>query len=254
MYRVSVKPNAAGSDVDSRAVPSVSEAILRRKNLLPLRMRVVSGRFVSLLILTLIALPWRLPGVIIDRVAAVVDKEVITLTEVEQLVALRVLTRLPGEADSDYRRRVLDSMVAQALRSSDVERFGAEDVSKDSIESRLLEITERLGGEAAREAALRKAELTLDELRAIVKRQLQVDAYVEEKFSPLIFVSLEEIETYYRATWTEQRRQRGLAIPPLSEAREEIRSILKSERLQAEIATWTAQLRARANVDVFVYR
>lgn len=254
MYRVSVKPNTAGTGVDSRAVRCVLDAILRRKNLLPLPMRAVSRGFVSLLFLSLIALPLRLPAVIIDRVAAVVDKEVITLTEVEQLVTLRVLARLPGEAESEYRRRILDTMIAQALRSRDVERFGAEDVPKDSIEARLLEITERLGGEPVREAALRKAELTLDELRAVVKRQLQVEAYVEERFSPLIFVSLEEIETYYRGTWTEQRRQRGLSVPPLSEVREEIRSLLKSERLQAEIETWTAQLRARANVDVFVYR
>lgn len=207
-----------------------------------------------LLAVGLSALPLSLPAVIIDRVAAVVDQEVITLTEVEQLVGLRVLARLTGESESDYRKRTLETMIAQALRFRDVERFGAEDVSKDSIESRLVAITERLGGDAAREAALRKAELSLDDLRTIVKRQLQVEAYVEERFSPLIFVSLEEIETYYRDTWTRQRRQRGLAVPPLSESREEIRGILKSERLQAEIAAWTAQLRARANVDVFVYR
>lgn len=250
MSRVSVKPNPAGAGSIPAPFQCFCEAILCWKNLLPLPMKAL-----LLLAVGLIALPLRLPAVIIDRIAAVVDQEVITLTEVEQLVTLRVLGRVPSESESDYRKRTLDTMIAQALRfRGDVERFGAEDVPKDSIESRLIEITDRLGGEAAREAALRKAELTLDELRAIVKRQLQVEASVEERFSPLIFVSLEEIEIYYRDTWTQQRRQRGLAVPPLSEAREEIRSILKSERLQAEIETWTAQLRARANVDVFVYR
>lgn len=254
MYRVSVKPNAGGRGVDSQAFTSGFEAIPGPESLLPPPMRPRCRGFVSLLFLTLLAVPRPVPAVIIDRVAAVVDREVITLTEVEQLVALQVLARLPGEGESDYRRRILETMIAQALRSRDVERFGAEDVPKDSIEARLVEITGRLGGEPAREAVLRKTELSLDEMRAIVKRQLQVEAYVEERFSPLIFVSLEEIETYYRGPWSEQRRQRGLTVPPLSEVREEIRSILKSERLQAEIETWTAQLRARANVDVFVYR
>jgi len=248
MNQVSVKPNAAGTAVDSLHFPSFFDAILRGKNLLPLPIRTL------LLFLGLIALPADSPAVIVDRVAAVIDQEVITLTEVDQLVSLRVLARGPGESESDYRRRTLDSMITQALRFRDVERFGAEDVPKNSIESGLLEITERLGGEAARDAALRKAELSLDELRAIVKRQLQVEAYVEERFSPLIFVSLEEIETYYRDVWAQQRRQRGLPVAPLSEVREEIRSNLKSERLGAEIETWTIQLRARANIDVFVYR
>jgi len=254
MYRVSVKANASGTGVDSQACPSRFGAIPGLLSLLPLPMRPGSRGLVSLVFFFLMAIPFHVPAVIIDRVAAVVDQEVITLTEVEQLVALQVLARLPGEGESDYRRRILETMIAQALRARDVERFGAEDVPKDSIEARLVEITRRLGGEPDREAVLRQTELSLDELRGIVKRQLQVEAYVEERFSPLIFVSLEEIETYYRGPWTDQRRQRGLTVPPLSEVREEIRSILKSERLQAEIETWTAQLRARANVDVFVYR
>ena len=248
MSGVSVKPNAADSERIPGPVLPFRQAIPGGKDLLGFPMKAL------LLGVGLMAFAWQSPAVIIDRVAAVVDQEVITLSEVEQLVTLRVLARLPGESESDYRRRTLDTMIAQALRIRDVERFGAEDVPKDSIEARLVEITERLGGAAAREAALRQTELTLDELGAIVKRQLQVEAYVEERFSPLIFVSLEEIENFYRDTWSQQRRQRGLTVPPLSEVREEIRSILKSERLQAEIETWTAQLRARANVDVFVYR
>ena len=45
-----------------------------------------------------------------------------------------------------------------------------------------------------------------------------------------------------------------MAIPPLAEVREEIRTLLRSSRLEEEIEKWTAQLRARANVDVYAWR
>ncbi len=191
---------------------------------------------------------------VLDRVAAVVDKQVITVSEINQLVRLKFFPAVQGETDDQYRRRILDGMIAQALRYRDVERFGAQDVPVDSIESRLLEIEKSLGGSAGFATVLAEIELSQDEVKALIKRQLQVDAYIDERFSPLIFVPLEEIERYHKEVWSEQRRDRGLPVLAVGDVREEIRNLLKSERLSQEISTWTTQLRSRANVDILAYR
>jgi hypothetical protein len=190
----------------------------------------------------------------VDRVGAVVDRQVITVSEVNQMVDLRFFARQSGESDDDYRHRILEGLIAQALRFRDVERFGAEDIPKDSIEARVTEIAKRFPTPADLDAALTKVELTPDELRALVERQLQVEAYVQERFAPLVFVSNDEIDAYYRGTWSQQRRQRGLAIPPIAEVREEIRTLLRASRLEQEIEKWTTQLRERANVDIYAWR
>src|SRR5205085_11770727 len=149
---------------------------------------------------------------------------------------------------------ILDALIAQALRFRDVERFGAEDVPKDSIETRLQEIEKRFASPEEFAAAVARAELTMDEVRALVKRELQVEAYLQERFAPMFFVANEDIEAMYNGTWSQQRRQRGLPIPPLSEVQEEIRTLIRSRQLQTEIDKWTTQLRARANVDVYAWR
>ncbi len=195
-----------------------------------------------------------LPAVTIDRVAAVIDRQVLTVSEVTQMAEIRFFPRSTGQSDDDYRRFILDSLIAQALRFRDVERFGAEDVSKDSIEARLLQIQRRFGSPGEFTVALQHAELTLDEVRALIKRQLQVESYIQERFAPMIFVSADEIEAYYRGTWSQQRTARGLPIPLLSEVQEDIRTLLKATRLQQEIERWTTQLRSRANVDVYAWR
>jgi hypothetical protein len=198
-------------------------------------------------------LPSAFPATI-DRIAAVVDRQVLTVSEVGQLVELRFFPRAASTSDDDYRHDVLESLIAQALRFRDVERFGAADIAKDSIEARLREIAARFASPADFDAAVQRAELTPDEVRALVKRQLQVESYIQERFAPLIFVSNEEIAGYYNGTWSAQRRARGLAVPPLNDVREEIRALLRSDRLQSEVERWTAQLRARANVDVYAWR
>lgn len=205
----------------------------------------------SFVVALLLALP--AAAVTVDRIAAVVDGQVLTVSEITQMVELRFFPRL-GESEEDYRREVLDGLIAQALRYRDVERFGAQDISRDTIEARLVEIQRRFASQEDFDAALARTELTLDEVRALVKRQLQVEAYIQERFAPLVFVTNEEIDDYYRGPWREQRRRSGLAVPPLTEVREEVRAALRLSRLQVEIDRWTSQLRARANVDVYAWR
>ena len=197
---------------------------------------------------------WALSAAVIDRVAAVINQQVITVSEINQMVELRFFPRKNGQNDGDYRREVLDGLIAQALRFRDVERFGAPDVSKDQIEARLLEIQKRFPSPEALAAAMARAELSADEVRALIKRQLQVEAYIQERFAPIIFVSSDEIEAYYKSTYAQQRRERGLPLPPLNEVTDEIRALLRSDRLQTEVGNWTTQLRARANVDIYATR
>jgi hypothetical protein len=199
----------------------------------------------------LLALP--ATAVTVDRIAAVIDNQVLTVSEVGQMVELRFFPR-NAPTEDEHRRNVLDALIAQALRFRDVERFGAQDIPLDAIEARLVEIRGRFPAPADFDAAVAHTELTLDEIRALVKRQLQVEAYIQERFAPLVFVTNEDVDTYYAGPWTAQRRSRGLRVPPLSEVREEVRTAVSASRLQEEIEKWTAQLRARANVDIYAWR
>jgi hypothetical protein len=192
-------------------------------------------------------------AVTVDRIAATVDRQVLTVSEITQMVEIRFFART-AESDDDQRRNVLDALIAQALRFRDVERFGAQDISADVIEARLLEIQHRFPTEAEFLAAVAHAELTLDEVRALVKRQLQVEAYIQERFAPLVFISNDEVDAYYRGPWSQQRRERGLGIPALASVQEEIRTAVRGARLEEEIGKWTAQLRERADVDVYAWR
>lgn len=219
--------------------------------------RKAAGRrvfFLAVVAWSFLPVPPALSLEIIDRVAATIDRQVLTVSEIDQMVTIRFFPRREGVSDDEHRREVLEALIAQALRFRDVERFGAQEIPKDSIEARMKEIEGRFPSAEAFADAMRRAELTPDEVRALVKRQLQVEAHIEAIFAPVVVVLSDEIEAYYRGPWREQRRERGLPVPPLAEVREEIRALLKSSRLQQEIETWTAQLRARANVDVFAWR
>src|SRR5437660_5124610 len=110
-------------------------------------------------------------AITVDRIAAVIDRQVLTVSEVNQLADVRFFPRVAGRSEDDYRHDILEALIAQALRFRDVERFGAQDIPKDSIESRLVEIQHRFALTAELDAALVRAELEPGERGGLINGQ-----------------------------------------------------------------------------------
>jgi len=191
---------------------------------------------------------------IIDRIAAVVEGQVITTGDVERLIRANLMPRREEESDADYRRRVLNTAIDFLLERRDAERFGLKDVHPADVDARIDRLARADGSREQMFARLTAAGMDETNLRQIIRQRLQIEAYIEERFAPLIFISLDEIERYYRETWSKQRQDEGQPVPPLAEVREQLRELLRAEGLEQEVHRWTERLRSRANVDVYAYQ
>ena len=73
--------------------------------------------------------------------------------------------------------------------------------------------------------------------------------YVDERLGSRVFVSAEDIQHYFEETLVPELRARREAIPELDSVREQIRSVLKEQRLNEEITLWTEELRREADIE-----
>jgi hypothetical protein len=191
------------------------------------------------------------PNVLKDRVLAVVDEDPILASELDRGIFVGQLHPNPGEADKPFRRRVLDDLIAQRLRFHEIDRFGLEQVPVDQIEKQVAQVRAAFKDEAAFRRKL--AEVGLDEptLRQMMARQLEVLAFVDERLGPQVFVGLDDIAAYYRSVLTPQLQKQRLPVPPLDDVRDQIRDVLRQQRLAEEIDRWTEELRRKANIVVY---
>jgi len=194
------------------------------------------------------------PLELVDRIVSVVDDDPILLSEVERAIALGQVTTAAGDDARKTRRRALDQLIEQRLRYHEIERYGFETVSVQQVEAQVEQIRSRFA--APEEFARVLAALGLDEkgLRQLVARQLITLSYVEQRLGSRVFIGLEEISRYYDETFKPQLAQRGQPVPPLDDVREQIRGVLKEQRLNEEIGRWTAELRRQADVIDFLDR
>lgn len=186
---------------------------------------------------------------LVDRILAVVDEDPILASEVDQVVGLGLVERRAGEDDTALRRRVLDGLIEQRLRYHEVDRFGLAQVPVGVIEEHYRSIRDRFPSAEAFRARLGELGLDEDAVRQLVARQLSVLTFVEERLGARVFVGADEIRAYYETTLVPEVRRGGQPAPAIEEVRERIRGILKDERLNREIATWTEELRRAADVS-----
>jgi hypothetical protein len=186
-----------------------------------------------------------------DRVMAVVDEDPILASEVERVIALGLAQPRQGEQKEAFRRRILNELIEQRLRFHEIDRFGFEQVPVDMIEKNVAQIRSHFASDEAFRKTLQDLGLTQQSLRQLVAQQLMVLTHVEEQLGPRVFVSLDDINQYYRAVLTPQMQKQGQAVPPVEDVRDQIRSVLKEQRLNEELDKWTEELRRKADVQVY---
>jgi parvulin-like peptidyl-prolyl isomerase len=186
---------------------------------------------------------------VIDRILAVVDEDPILQSEVDQVIGLDLIERQTEEPDEEYQRRVLTRLIDQRLRFHEIDRFGFSELPIDEVERQFSGFRERLGG--GDRFVERLAELGLDEtsLKQLVARQIMVVTYVEERLGPRVFVGIDDITAYYDDVLTTEMAATGQPLPPIQEVREQIRDVVKQQRLNEEIGRWTEELRQKADIE-----
>lgn len=188
----------------------------------------------------------------VDRIVAVVNEDPIFRSEIEQAIALGLVESLDRENPETLRRRVLDQLVDQRLRFQEMGRFGERTVTVEEIEAVVAEMSAEFPDEEAFEGHLRAADTTPEELRQLVARQLAAIDFVDRRLGVRVFISLEDIESYYENELVPEMRRQQASVPPLEEVREQIREVLRQRRLNREIESWTEELRREADVQILI--
>jgi hypothetical protein len=195
------------------------------------------------------------PGILLDRIAAVVGDEIILASEVGKLVAIRYLRPAADESDVAYRDRVLDELVTDALRERELRKTGGLDPDPVEVDRRVKALAERVERERQTpfDDLLKGAGISRGEVTAYVRRGLALESFTRERLAPTVRVTEDEIRTFYEGPFRDEAREKGIeSLPPLAEVSDEVRELIRGRKLNEAIARWTDEL--RKSTRILVYR
>lgn len=146
-------------------------------------------------------------GILIDKVVAVVNDEVITLSQLQQEgkpLIHRINEELRGEARASQvqitQRQILDALILRRLQLQEAVKERVV-VDRAEVKATIEQIKRQNGftSEAEFAEALARENLTLDEFKTRVWEQLMVDRLLVRKVRTSVVVTEEEITQYYQA-------------------------------------------------------
>lgn len=207
---------------------------------------------VSLLVLTSLASH---AGETLDRIVATVDRHPITRTDVEQEARFTHLIegKQSGVTIQDE-IAALERLVDRNLIADQVAVFGVVPVTKEDLDSRVLEMRKQLpGGESDSgwHRLLTEHGLTDEDIASRVTREIQTLRFIDLRFRSEVRVGARAVQTYYDTKFVPEMKRKNLTPPLLDQVQDQIEAILREERVNALISDWLKTLRTQSRIQTF---
>ncbi len=192
-----------------------------------------------------------LAGKLVDDVVAVVNRHVITRSEVHQEAILVLVERRGGkglalEVTPEFMRRVIELLINQRVLLDEARRLGLPPVTEEEREQLLEGFKRRFSDDEVYTRFLLDRDLTDEEIAEILSRHLKVERLKETKLRVMPEVTEVAVRQYY----DKNRHQLGGA--PLELVSEAIRLKLLTQGREKVLASWVWELRKRSEVKVLV--
>jgi hypothetical protein len=184
---------------------------------------------------------------VIDRIVAVVNEEVITLTDLRIAEAFGIYDEELKGKEGNTRSHILEKLIDQKL----VIQLSGEEISMtdEELEEILKKMTEKFGvSEVGRKLA--EFGLAWDDLKECVQEKMVYQTIITQKFSKVNPVSVKEIEDYYQRTYVPAQKEKGAEPKPMMEILGELESSIKKEKIKTQVEDWIANLKEKSDIQI----
>jgi peptidyl-prolyl cis-trans isomerase SurA len=205
-----------------------------------------SKLYIAWLILCLL-LSVQAPAEIIDRIVAVVNDEVITLTDVKIVEAFGLYTNEEDRSGPSTQTDVLNQLIDQKL----VIQLTSEKIviEENELESGLTKIIQDTDPQETQKNLIRFG-LDWDDLKSYLRERLLYRKIISRRFDKGVVVSIEEIEAYYEQVYVPAQRKRGMEPLPMIEILDRIETAIKQKEMAEQVQEWIGNLRREANIQI----
>jgi len=186
-------------------------------------------------------------GEVVDRIVAVVNEEVITLTDIQIIQRFGLYEDLEESPDVDKQTQILQRLIDQKL----VVQLASErlTVDEEELEAFLSDIVQRTDPELAGKVLLQFG-LDWDDLKSYIREKLLFQKIISQRFSFGVIVSIEEIEEYYEQVYVPAQRSKDITPLPMIEVLDEIEGELQRLKVENQVQEWIANLKREADIQI----
>ncbi len=192
---------------------------------------------------------------VVDQILTLVNEDIITKTDLLWSLALDPKAPSPaGNISSDILRQKLDVMIYQRLIVQEARRVPGVQITPEEIGKKRTQLISQFKSEAEFRQRVEAVGLTPQRIDDLIRQMIYIERFIDFRFRSFVFVTEQEIKTYYDERLVPEIRKQGQIPPALDQTiegktvRERITEIIKQEKINQEIDKWLEATRQRADI------
>jgi peptidyl-prolyl cis-trans isomerase SurA len=194
-------------------------------------------------------------GETLDRIVASVDRHPITRSDVEQEARFtHLLEGVQGPVTPQEEITALGRLVDRSLVNNQIAVFGMVPVTKQDVDSRLLEMRKQIpeaDSDRTWARLLEQSGLTPVDVAGRVAQEIQTLRFIDLRFRSEVRVGPRALQTYYDTKFVPEMKKKNVVAPPLDQVQDQIEAILREQRVNTLIGDWLKSLRSQSRIQTF---
>ena len=185
-------------------------------------------------------------GVVVDRIVARIENDIITLSDIQELTAYQRLAGREPAKQSELLRELIDQWIV--ANDAAAARFSAP--SAKQVDAEFSALRNQVGGPEKFAARIRELGISEKDVRRLVAKQVFDDFYIEYKFRAVARVEPGAVERYYHYEFVPQLHSRHQSVPPLDDVRDSITNLLLERDITRRSQQWIEQARQQLDIEI----
>lgn len=209
--------------------------------------------------MTLAQTPSPTGPVVLDSVAAVVNRHAILTSDIADEIRLSVIDPNQVGQGTLTPQRALEQLISRALVEQQIRQEDAQaaEPTQAEVDARIAQLRTELpacvhqncASDAGWKAFLEQHALSPRQVETYIRYRMEILRFIELRFRAGIRISQPEIEAYYRDTLLPQYRP-GEAVPTLDQVAPRIEEILLEQQVNVLFDQWLTNLRKQGDVEI----
>jgi len=189
------------------------------------------------------------PGpILLDKIAAVVNEEIITIHDIERAIVFYPVLRQNNETEENFYFRVLSNLINYKVIFLE---FSDEfNLSEEDFEQVQTPILKKAGSMEKLLTVLNNFTMSWSDFQNFNKEKMLFEKVLREKFQMEITVPFNEIENFYNSDYFPSQQRLGLAPQTLVEMAPVIEKYLRQLRTEEQLSTWLNDIRSNYKIEI----
>lgn len=182
----------------------------------------------------------------IDGIAARIEDDIITESEVRELGAFQQLVNGSARSREEIIRELADQWVVRQEAST----TNYKQPPEEEVESAYEQFVKKFPSPAVFQSRIAAVGLSESAVRRLLEQQLYLSRFLEYRFRPAAQIDPKQVETYYQEEFVPQLKKRGAEVPPLDDVEDTIREVLVQRAINDRANKWLEDMRGRIRIDI----